>query len=76
MGKVTFRNGRVYAALLAALCAGIGGTAHGQGLVRVTPLGSHDGELCSDDRAMIFEDPTGVRLLYDPGRRVDESKAW
>jgi L-ascorbate metabolism protein UlaG (beta-lactamase superfamily) len=73
MGKVTFRNGRVYAALLAALCAGIGGTAHGQGLVRVTPLGSHDGELCSDDRAMIFEDPTGVRLLYDPGRRVDEN---
>jgi L-ascorbate metabolism protein UlaG (beta-lactamase superfamily) len=47
--------------------------AHAQEFVRVTPLGSHDGELCSDDRAMIFEDPTGVRILYDPGRRVDES---
>jgi L-ascorbate metabolism protein UlaG (beta-lactamase superfamily) len=73
MRKVTFRNGPVYAALLAALFTGAGRTAGGQGLVRVTPLGSHDGELCSDDRAMLFEDPTGVRLLYDPGRRVDEN---
>ena len=47
--------------------------ASGQGVVKVTPLGSHDGELCSDDRAVIFEDPTGVRILYDPGRRVDEN---
>lgn len=25
--------------------------------VKVTPLGSHDGEFCRLDRAMIFEDP-------------------
>ena len=43
------------------------------GLVRVTPLGSHPGELCTFDRAMVFEDPTGVRILYDPGRTVDEN---
>jgi L-ascorbate metabolism protein UlaG (beta-lactamase superfamily) len=36
--------------------------------VKITPLGSHAGELCERDRAMIFEDPTGVRLLYDVGQ--------
>lgn len=44
-----------------------------QGLVKVTPLGSHDGELCVQDRALLFEDPTGVRILYDPGFTVDET---
>ena len=38
--------------------------------VKITPLGSHDGEFCSRDRAMIFEDPDGTRLLYDAGRTV------
>jgi len=38
--------------------------------VKVTPLGSHDGEFCVFDRAMIFEDPDGTRILYDPGRTV------
>jgi L-ascorbate metabolism protein UlaG (beta-lactamase superfamily) len=38
--------------------------------VKVTPLGSHTGELCDRDRAMIFEDPTGVRILYDAGHSV------
>ena len=33
--------------------------------VKITPLGSHPGELCDRDRATIFEDPTGVRILYD-----------
>src|SRR5258705_6366845 len=33
--------------------------------VKITPLGSHAGELCASDRATIFEDPTGVRILYD-----------
>jgi L-ascorbate metabolism protein UlaG (beta-lactamase superfamily) len=40
------------------------------GNVKVTPLGSHDGEFCSLDRAMIFEDPDGTRILYDAGRTV------
>ncbi|MEJ2142982.1 MAG: MBL fold metallo-hydrolase [Gammaproteobacteria bacterium] len=38
--------------------------------VKVTPLGSHDGEFCGRDRAMIFEDPDGTRVLYDAGRTV------
>lgn len=39
-------------------------------VVRVTPLGSHDGEFCALDRALIFEDPNGTRILYDAGRTV------
>ena len=38
--------------------------------VKITPLGSHTGELCDRDRATIFEDPTGVRILYDAGHSV------
>ena len=38
--------------------------------VKITPLGSHAGELCMRDRATIFEDPTGVRILYDAGQSV------
>lgn len=38
--------------------------------VKITPIGSHPGELCANDRAMIFEDPTGVRFLYDAGHSV------
>ncbi|HET7160173.1 MAG TPA: MBL fold metallo-hydrolase, partial [Burkholderiales bacterium] len=38
--------------------------------VKVTPVGSHPGELCANDRAMIFEDPSGVRILYDVAHNV------
>ncbi len=38
--------------------------------VKITPLGSHDGEFCSRDRAMLFEDPDGTKLLYDAGRTI------
>ena len=38
--------------------------------VKITPLGSHDGEFCARDRALILEDPDGTRLLYDAGRTV------
>ena len=38
--------------------------------VKITSLGTHPGELCANDRAMIFEDPTGVRFLYDAGQSV------
>lgn len=53
---------------LLALAAGCP-VAWGQN-VKITPLGSHAGELCSRDRATIFEDPTGVRILYDAGQSV------
>src|SRR5688572_23080213 len=38
--------------------------------VKITPIGSHPGELCANDRATIFEDPTGVRILYDVGHTL------
>src|SRR4029077_2016362 len=38
--------------------------------VKITPVGSHPGELCASDRAMVFEDPTGVRFFYDPAHNV------
>ncbi len=57
----------------AALCAGCAGPMTepaGTGVVKITPLGSHDGELCARDRAMVFEDPDGTRILYDAGFTV------
>ena len=59
------------ASLLSALAAGalIAHPALAQN-VKVTPLGGQEGEFCPQDRALIFEDPNGTRILYDPGRTV------
>ena len=38
--------------------------------VKITPVGSHPVELCANDRATIFKDPSGVRILYDSGHTV------
>lgn len=65
-------------AVLGAALAGCAGTTpQGQpqapgagGTVKVTSLGGFDGEFCAQDRAMLFEDPNGTRILYDPGRSV------
>lgn len=54
----------------AAFMALAGSHTYAAGLVKVTPLGGQDGEFCVLDRAMIFEDPNGTRVLYDPGRTV------
>jgi hypothetical protein len=43
------------------------------GNVKITPLGSHSGEFCRNDRALLFEDPSGIRILWDPGRTIDEN---
>ncbi len=40
--------------------------------VKIPPIGSHPGELCANDRAIIFEDPTGVRFLYDAAQNVTD----
>lgn len=61
-------NTTVKAALILGLA--LGGSAAWAQNVKITPLGSHDGELCDRDRATIFEDPTGVRILYDAGQSV------
>lgn len=39
-------------------------------IVKVTPLGGIEGEFCAQDRALVFEDPNGTRILFDPGRTV------
>jgi L-ascorbate metabolism protein UlaG (beta-lactamase superfamily) len=56
-------------AALACFATGLAQPALAQN-VKVTPLGSHDGEFCPQDRALVFEDPNGTRVLYDPGRTV------
>jgi len=38
--------------------------------IKIALVGSHPGELCANDRATIFEDPSGVRILYDAGHTV------
>ncbi len=59
--------------LIAAVALAAGSaTAWGQN-VKITPLGSHAGELCSRDRATVFEDPSGIRILYDAGQSVTGS---
>ena len=56
---------------LAALGAALASPAQAQAqTVKVTPLGGIDGEFCPQDRALVFEDPDGTRILYDPGRSV------
>jgi L-ascorbate metabolism protein UlaG (beta-lactamase superfamily) len=54
---------------LGAVCAAMAWPAVAQ-TVKVTPLGGIEGEFCPQDRALIFEDPNGMRVLFDPGRTV------
>ena len=51
-------------------CAGTPTQPTGPGTVKITPLGSHDGEFCALDRALVLEDPDGTRILYDAGFTV------
>jgi L-ascorbate metabolism protein UlaG (beta-lactamase superfamily) len=57
-------------AMLSAGCAGTMMQPSSPGVVKITPLGSHDGEFCVLDRALVFEDPDGTRILYDAGFTV------
>lgn len=62
-------SSRFFAITMAASMAFLATSAMAQ-TVTVTPLGSHDGEFCKFDRAMLLEDPDGTRILYDAGRTV------
>ena len=44
--------------------------ATNDGVVAITSIGQRTGDYCARDRALLFEDPTGVRILYDPGVTV------
>lgn len=57
-------------AFLSILLLGIASSNASGQTVKITPIGSHTGELCLNDRALLFEDPTGVRILYDVGTAV------
>lgn len=62
---------RLFTCLAALLAAtSLASQAAGAAEVKITPLGSQEGEFCQLDRALILEDPDGTRLLYDPGRTV------
>src|SRR5689334_17253820 len=57
---------KLAAAFAVTLVAGLASAQN----VKLTPLGTHTGELCGRDRAIVFEDPTGVRILYDAGQSL------
>ena len=62
-------NRSAWIATLGAVTAALALPAMAQ-TVKVTPLGGIEGEFCAQDRALIFEDSNGTRILYDPGRTV------
>src|SRR5260221_5727252 len=66
---MSMNDGYFRIASLGAICALLVFPALAQ-TVKVTPLGGIDGEFCPQDRALVFEDPNGTRILYDPGRTV------
>lgn len=59
----------VYMTALLVICVGLATPAFSQ-TVKLTTLGSHPGEMCGRDRAMVFEDPNGTTFLFDAGRTV------
>ena len=63
------RNSVIWVAAVAGLAAVLAQPVWAAN-VKVTPLGGQDGEFCPQDRALIFEDPNGTRILYDAGRTV------
>lgn len=67
--KTAATAGSVASEAIAASAASAA-SATSAAVVRVTPLGSHTGEFCALDRALVFEDPDGTRILYDAGRTV------
>jgi len=58
--------------LVIAIIFFVGSAVNAQN-VTMTPLGAQAGEFCVGDRALLFEDPTGVRVLIAPGRTVKGS---
>ena len=64
------RRASVVAAALVFGAAGLAAQPAWAANVKITPLGSHEGDFCRYDRALVFEDPDGTRVLYDAGRTV------
>ena len=64
----------MFAAISAAALLAVNAAPAAAQTVKITGIGSHDGEFCHRDRAMLFEDPDGMRLLFDPGFTVAGAK--
>jgi len=61
----------MFAAISAATLLAVNAAAK---TVKITGIGSHDGEFCRRDRAMLFKDPDSAHLLFDPGFTVSGAK--
>jgi L-ascorbate metabolism protein UlaG (beta-lactamase superfamily) len=68
-GGFSMKHSRIAAQFLFLVFASSPAWA-GSNTVAITPLGARTGEFCQVDRALLLEDPTGVRILYDAGRTV------
>lgn len=66
-------KGKLLIALLFASVLGLGWSSVWAQNVTITPLGAEANRFCVGDRALLFEDPTGVRVLIAPGRTVNGS---
>lgn len=64
------RKYALFGVVVAGLIPSAGFSQGANSVVQITPLGSKTGEFCQSDRAFILQDPTGVRILYDPGTTV------
>jgi len=66
-------KGKWFVSILFILALSFGWSLAWAQTVKITPLGAAAGEFCAGDRALLFEDPTGVRILTAPGRTVNGS---
>ena len=67
-------KGKWLVTLLSAFVGALGGSVTwAQDKVIITPLGAQAGEFCANDRAVLLQDPSGVRILIQPGRTVSGS---
>ena len=64
----------MFAAISAAALLAVNAAPAAAQTVKITGIGSHDSEFCRHERAMLFEDPDGMRLLFDPGFTVAGAK--
>ena len=66
-------KGKWFISIVFVFVLGLGWSLAQAKTVKITPLGAAAGEFCVGDRALLFEDPTGVRVLIAPGRTVNGS---
>jgi L-ascorbate metabolism protein UlaG (beta-lactamase superfamily) len=68
--RIIMKKSRFLLAIAVVGLLGVTAEPAWSGNVKITPLGTHDGEFCRRDRAFLFEDPNGTTLLFDAGQSV------